>query len=274
MAAGEAVKLNDSVNSDDTARKWALKLFSRSPLKQEKLFQIKNFLEQSSDKTYLDIGSDNGVISFLLRKDGGSWFSADLIPSAVDSIRTLVGERVFQLDPPVTPFDDNQFDCVVIVDFLEHIESDNEFIQELSRIIKEDGDLIINIPNPRPGILRFIKNLIGQTDEAHGHLRPGYSLNDLKALLGDEFKIKEHNSYSRAFSVFIDMLITAGLSVLRRGTKTKKGSIVTGDDLGKLKKSFKLYSFIYPFVALFVKLDKIFWFLPGHMLIVKAIRRR
>ena len=41
----------------------------------------------------LDLGSDNGVVSLLLRERGGSWASGDLTEEAVASIRSLVARR-------------------------------------------------------------------------------------------------------------------------------------------------------------------------------------
>ena len=263
----EAHKLKN--RSSDSEAPWALKLFNKSPLKQQKLAAISNYLGDLSGKECLDIGSDNGVVSLLLRDLGGNWSSADLIPETVESIRSLVGERVFQIGEKDTPFEDAQFDLVVIVDYLEHIETDAEFVKDLYRILKPGGTLIANVPNPKNGILRAIKHAIGQTDEAHGHVRPGYSLDDLKNLFGDMFEIQESRSYVRLFSELVDTLITFALDILK-GSRSKKGTVVTGNDMSKLKKSFKMFSLIYPFLKLAVLMDKLIPFLHGNMLIVKA----
>ncbi|MCB0339047.1 MAG: class I SAM-dependent methyltransferase, partial [Bdellovibrionales bacterium] len=171
---------------------WALKLFSKSPLKQQKLRRIESLCPKFSGKICLDIGSDNGVISLKLREQGGVWYSADLLPETVASIQSLVGERVSQIDGQKLPYVDDQFDLVVIVDFLEHIDTDRKCVEEISRILKPGAELIINVPNPQKGLLRSIKHLIGQTDEAHGHVRPGYSIDQLNKLLDGLFVIESH----------------------------------------------------------------------------------
>src|SRR5690606_34648814 len=122
------------------------------------------------------------------------------------------------------------FDLVVIVDFLEHIESDREFINEVYRILKPKGKLVVNVPNPKRGMLRRIRFLLGQTDEAHGHVRPGYSLSALETLLSDGFLLSRSESYSRLFSVLIDTLITGALDLLKRGGRGRKGTVMTSSD--------------------------------------------
>ena len=60
----------------DTETEWAVALFRKSVLKQAKLRQILELLDDPAGKTNLDIGADNGIISYLLRQRGGRWYSA------------------------------------------------------------------------------------------------------------------------------------------------------------------------------------------------------
>lgn len=254
---------------------WAIKIFNKSALKQRKYKIIREMLGDFKDKVCLDIGSDNGVISYLLRKDGGKWYSADLILETVTLIKELVKDNVYKIDDENKfPFDDDTFDNVVIVDFLEHVYNDTFVINEIKRILKKDGTLIINVPNPVNGVVRFLKFKTGQTDKAHGHVRAGYSLKDIKNLLGNDFEVVKCKKYARCFSDFIDFLIIFSLRILQGKKNTKKGTVASGDDINKFKKSFRLYSLIYPFVKAFTYLDAIFFFLPTNMLTVKAIKRQ
>ena len=264
-----------SAPSNNETELWALKLFNKSPLKQRKLFKILAMLGESykfENKTCLDIGSDNGVISYLLRKRGGTWHSADLIPETVESIKSLVHSNVHQIDGETLPFEDKQFDLVIIVDFLEHISTDRALISELHRTIKNDGTLVVNVPNPKEGFLRWLKNRIGQTDAAHGHLRPGYSLDQIKILVGDKFEIVTYHSYGRIFSEIFDTAMTFLLDIVK-GRRGKKGTVVTANDMRSHKKSFKIYSMVAPLLFILVKLDDFIPFLHGNMLILNLRRR-
>ena len=256
--------------SGDLPQDWARKLFARSPLKQEKLRRIVGLLPSLEGKRCLDIGSDNGVISLLLRERGGSWCSADLIPETVEAIRALVGNDVFQISGTTTPFRENSFDVVVVVDLLEHLETDAFFIKELYRITRPGGVLILNVPNPTEGWLRRLRFALGQTDAAHGHVRPGYSPPALRNLCAGYFAIDTEQHYSRTFSALADTLITGALKLLRPGSATKKGSVITATDLGTMRKSYALFGLVAPFLQLMVRCDGLLADTSGEMLIARA----
>jgi SAM-dependent methyltransferase len=253
-------------------KNWAIALFNKSVLKQRKFKEITLLLGATDKLDCLDIGSDNGVISYLLRKRGGNWKSADLDEEAVRSIRALVQSDVYQIDGRKTPFEDEEFDRVVIVDFLEHIPTDREFIDELFRIMKPGSELIINTPHVKNSLLRRFRLAIGQTDEKHGHVRPGYTMETVKKLLGSRFTIVSCKTYSKFFSEFIDSLVTFFYRLLKgsKEQESQKGDIVTGEDISKHKTTFRVYSLIYPLFWICAKLDLLLFGVSGYMLIVKA----
>lgn len=254
---------------------WAVALFNRSVLKQAKFRQIELLLDDPGGKTNLDIGADNGVISYLLRRRGGVWHSADLDDATVASIRQLVGENVHQLDGAHTPFPDQTFHQVVVVDYLEHIPDDHGFARELARIVRPEGSVIINVPHLRPGSrLNRLRHAVGLTDEWHGHLRPGYDVAGLRALLGPLFEIERCATYSRAFSELIDTGLNGLYLRMQKpaGSQSRKGAVVTQSDLRKHRKQFVLLSALYPLLWAVAKLDALLWFQPGYKLIIRARR--
>lgn len=250
----------------------ARQLFEVSPLKQRKFAMLREMMSPPQSLHSLDIGSDNGVISLLLRELGGEWSSADLSADTVEAIRRLVGDRVFIIQESSIPSADEAFDQVLIVDLLEHVERDHSCVAEIRRVLKRGGTLVVNVPNPKKGLLRRVRFALGQTDEAHGHVRAGYTLEQLRDLLGSDFVIERSQSYSRIFSELIDTLIVAGLDLLKGGKRGKKGKVVTADDLAKMKKSFRIYRLIAPVLRFFMALDCLLPLLHGNMLIVRARR--
>jgi SAM-dependent methyltransferase len=253
------------------AEPWALALFRRSVLKQRKYAEITVALGPTSGLRCLDLGSDNGVISLLLRRAGGEWASADLTPEAVASIRSLVGTDVHQVEGERLPFADGGFDRVVVVDMLEHVVDEAAFVAELARVTRPGGRLVVNTPHLKHTALRRVRHALGQTDEKHGHRRPGYTADGLRVLLAPWFDLESHHTYSRFFSELVDTGINAGLGALGKRSSAK-GMVVTGDDVDRHRRLFQAYGAIHPVVWLLSRLDAL---VPasGYMLIAAARRR-
>ncbi len=254
---------------------WAVALFRKSVLKQAKFERITAFMDDPTGLRCLDIGADNGVISLLLRRRGGRWASADLDEHTVASIRQLVGDDVHQLDGSRTPFPDQSFDQVVVVDYLEHIPDDDRFAAELARILKPGGRVVINVPHLKPrSLLNRFRHSIGLTDEWHGHLRPGYDLEGIKRLLGPRFSIEQSVTYSKSFSELVDTALNGLYVAMQRGSGAQagssKGTVVTQADVKKHRKQFLLLSGLYPFLWGMSRLDALLFLQPGYKLIVRA----
>jgi SAM-dependent methyltransferase len=260
--------------NEDLAR-WHLKLFSKSLTKKAKWRRIRKMLGPVNDGIGLDIGSDSGVISYLLRQRGGEWYSVDADPVAVESIRSLVGDQVYLMEDASLPFNDESFDVIVIVDMLEHLEQDHAFVRECHRVLKPSGRLIVNVPHyKRFSALRGLRLLVGLTDAEHGHVRPGYTAPQLFSLLKDGFDVQEIETYSRFFVELGDTFIRLGTKLMdRSGRAGKKGRIVDEQLMRSLGKAFRAYAVVYPALWLVAQLDHLLFFTRGHMLIARTRRR-
>ena len=258
--------------TEEVLQDWPIRLFKRSVLKQRKFKEVTAMLGPTGGLTCLDIGGDNGVISYLLRQRGGVWMSADLDTQSVQAIRELVKTDVYQLDGNCAQFQTNTFHRVAIVDYLEHIPDDAAFLADLHRVMKPGGMVVINVPHIKKGVLRSLRMALGQTDQKHGHLRPGYTIDSIKQTMDGFFICEEFSTYSKFFSELIDTLIVYSVSLLQKDKQgqSKKGLFVTGKDIKEYQNMFRVYSLIYPFVWLVSKLDRLLFFTSGYMLIVKA----
>jgi SAM-dependent methyltransferase len=249
---------------------WPELLFRRSPLKQRKLAELEEMLGPTEGLRCLDLGSDNGVVSLLLRRRGGSWASGDLTEEAVGSIRGLVERDVHLVRDDRLPFADATFDRVAVVDMLEHVRDEGAFVAELARVTRPGGRLIVNTPHLKRTALRRLRQALGQTDEAHGHLRPGYTVERVGELLHPTFALERHRTYSKAFSVLADTAIQWALGRLGKGGSAK-GVIVTAGDLDRHRGAFRAWGLAYPFVWALTRLDAL---VPasGYMLIARFVR--
>ena len=252
---------------------WSLQLFRLSLLKQAKWRAIVRMLEAVEYQSGLDIGGDNGVISLLLRRRGGVWTSADGSAPAVAAIRRLVGDRVVTVEGHRLPLPDGQFDVVVIIDYLEHVIEDEAFIAECHRVLKPHGTLIVNTPHLKRSPLHALRRVLGLTDTRHGHVRPGYTANQLFRTLKNGFDVQDVCTYSRCFSQLLDTGIR-WISERRGGDHDAvKGTVIGEAEFRRLGKLVRLYRVLYPLLWLAVQLDRLMFFTQGFMLIVRARRR-
>ena len=251
---------------------WALALFRRSVLKQRKLAEITGMLGPTGGLRCLDLGSDNGVVSLLLRRGGGQWASADMTEESVASIRELVQTDVHHVDGERLPFADASFDRVAVVDMLEHVADERAFVRELARVVKPGGRLVVNTPHLTDTALRRLRHRLGLTEERHGHVRPGYTPSTLRAALEPEFVMDGHHTYSRFFTESVDTAIQ--LALARTGKKgSAKGMVVTGADLRRHQTLFRAWTAVYPAVWAVSRLDVLLPWTDGYMLIASASRR-
>lgn len=259
------------------AATWHLRLFKKSLTKQAKLRAIQAQLGPSEGLTCLDIGGDNGIIPYMLRRNGGTWLSVDASPKAVTSMRQILGnDQVHQIEGIQLPFDDESFDVIVIIDYLEHVEDDAGFVRECHRCLKQAGRLIAHVPNIKKlSLIRSLRNAVGLTDDLHGHVRPGYTLKDLYTVSKDGFDIVEHDTYGGFFVQLIDtfLQLMAGKKVGHGDGADRKGLMVDANDLQKFKKSFRAYSVVYPFLKIAEGLDWLFRFTCNHFLVISAKAR-
>lgn len=256
-----------------TFRKRQLELFGTSVLKQAKWRELEAAIGELRPAAALDLGSDNGVISHLLRERGGEWSSADLTDETVDAIGRMVGERVHRLDGPRLPYPDAAFDLIVVVDLLEHVDDDAALARELARCLRPGGRLVLNVPHVRRrALLPPVRHALGLTDEWHGHLRPGYTVASLRALLPPELQVREHRSYSRFFSHLLDT--TLNWVYLRgsrgRARSTAKGMVVTSDSHGMSAGGGRALRAAYPLMRAFASMDALLPWTQGYMLLVTA----
>lgn len=258
----------------DSADNWHLRLFRKSIVKQEKLRALLGFLPRCDGKVCLDLGGDNGIISYLLRQRGGTWHSADLSDRAVESIRALVHSNVHRTDGAALPFPDASLDIVVIIDFLEHIRDDRRCIEELHRIMKPGATLIINVPHlKKKSPLRWLRNLVGLTDEQHGHVRPGYTIRDLQMLTGGRFALTHARTYSRLCTELLDIAVSLGCAAaVPEGSHGNKGLLITKEQLAGRERQFRIYALAYPFMWLFARMDRLLFFMRGHRLVISAVK--
>lgn len=128
---------------------WQIRMFRKTLKKQMRLRELTNLLTpiQNDEKCLLvTCGDNNGAMNYFLRELGGKWSWAELEEQSLEEMKELLQEDVLRGSYEKLDYEDQYFDRVVSIDCLEHIEDPVLFTNELHRITKIGGRVIITIP--------------------------------------------------------------------------------------------------------------------------------
>ena len=114
---------------------------------------VLRLLESEERGRVLDLPAGEGALTIRLIAMGFEPVCADIEP-ATFKLKGIPCEKV-DMEQPL-PFESGSFDYICCVEGIEHIRRPFEAIREFSRVLKDDGKLIITSPN----ILRLTSRLI------------------------------------------------------------------------------------------------------------------
>ena len=265
---------------------WQLRLFRHSIKKKETMRAVLSALPDVEGKRCLEIGCATGTSGWLLRQRGGTWSSSDFDIAQVESARELLQDDVVFLEEHRLPFGDAEFDVVVAINFLEHLEDDEEFVSEMSRVLKPGGTFILTCPDAATNRLGYqLKKLYGFTADTggFGHVRDGYLPPEIRGILQrSNLQVESLVSYSRIFTEMVENTLnffyhrTASDGEAEAGDEDTAGqfhgetSPASGDDFEAVGWKFRLYEMAYPVLRGFSLLDRVIPFRPGYMYCIRA----
>lgn len=126
----------------------------------------------------LEIGSGQGYGLKILAPKAQSYVAVDKFETPLESNNTNV-QFIRMKVPPLVGLSDNDFDIVVCFQVIEHIKKDRLFLEEICRVLKPGGVLILTTPNINMSLTRN-----------PWHVRE-YDLNQIKKLLSEVFSVFE-----------------------------------------------------------------------------------
>ena len=166
-----------------------------------RVHKIINFVWKN--KRVLDIGCYDGTIAKLIQENDNELYGCDTSKNAIK----LALQKGFKADyanvEEKLPYGRSFFDVVIAGEIIEHVFDTDKFLENIKRVLKQDGHLVLSTPNlatvGRRILLFFGKNPLIETstsygDKASGHIR--YFVKDslMKLLKEHEFRIKKLTS--------------------------------------------------------------------------------
>jgi len=115
------------------------------------LFFWKKFVSgnRSKDIKILDIGCGDGSYIKTINKIGyKNTYGVDFANEAIGFCKEkrVKNIRLHNMENGLPFFENNFFDVVVMLDSLEHIKNENKILEEINRILKPGGVILINVP--------------------------------------------------------------------------------------------------------------------------------
>lgn len=92
-----------------------------------------------------DVPCGAGAFSAKLAEFGMQVTALDL--EAVEPFRFDAGKRILADANVSLPFGDEQFDVLVSIEGIEHLENPSYFLRECARVVKDDGWIFLSTPN-------------------------------------------------------------------------------------------------------------------------------
>lgn len=100
-------------------------------------------------KKYLEVGCGTGNLLFEPMKQGAETNAIDISFELLVKAHQKVNTKLMCSDALFLPFANSSFDLVVSSEVIEHTVDPFQAVQELSRVVKENGWLIITCPNKK-----------------------------------------------------------------------------------------------------------------------------
>lgn len=120
----------------------------------------KNFQQGLKGVKLLDVGCGDGALTYLIAKEKAEVTGVDNSEVAIRLAREKAGNskiQFIQASAYKLPCADDEFDAVVSSDVIEHLDDTDTFLNEIKRVTKPGGVVIINTP------IRLTENPLNRT---------------------------------------------------------------------------------------------------------------
>ena len=153
--------------------------------------------------TLLDIGCATGEVLRGFR-NMGTWevYGVEINPDVAEIARSQHGLNVFAGALEEAAYPDKHFDAITMWDVFEHLHVPNAALQEINRVLKDDGLLVIRVPNAASWEARLFGRYWAGLD-APRHLTI-FTPDTLSRMLAQNgFRVQAHSSGIGSYMVFV-----------------------------------------------------------------------
>lgn len=135
------------------AKKFAQYMYDETSRRDKALravAMIKDFIPNLQDKKCLVVGSSTGIMSFVLAEHFNQLIGIDIDMDAMKvATEKYLGPNIeyLEMDALEMQFPDKHFDVVICHHTYEHVYDSSILVQEIKRVMKDDGVCYFGAPN-------------------------------------------------------------------------------------------------------------------------------
>jgi SAM-dependent methyltransferase len=157
---------------------------------REKMRAIHKLAPERGVGRILEVGGGRSGLTALLYPHSNV-ISLDIAPPERWELPVAARQHLVAGNALLLPFADNAFDMITLFDVVEHVVDDRSVAAEALRVVRPGGAILLSTPNEnwRFPYYRVMKRLCPDERDVMqdwGHVRRGYSHNQLVALMGSE----------------------------------------------------------------------------------------
>ena len=107
-----------------------------------------NLSKPAQNAVILDIGSGGGGVSSLIEERNAKYFPLDISDNNLKRIKELSTINTFPVngDTYHLPFKKDSVNLIMMSEIIEHLANPVKALEEVARILKEDGQLVVSVP--------------------------------------------------------------------------------------------------------------------------------
>jgi SAM-dependent methyltransferase len=258
-------------------------MYHKSLKKRQKVDLLMRLLGDPDKRRCLLVSGhdNNGAMNYQFRAAGGVWSWGQVYPEGIPEMSAFLADPVAHVPIDKFPFGSESFDVVIIIDVHEHFRELAALNNEIARVLRPGGMAIVTTPNGNTSLpVAALKRWVGMGPEQYGHVVQGYRVRELETMLRSvDLRPIDWGGYSRFFTEFAELIINFAyvkfLSRKKKHPKVVQGTIAptSRSELDAVRKEYRIYSLIYPFMYFLSLLDRLIPGRGGYAVAVSAVKQ-
>ncbi|PIR53507.1 hypothetical protein COU76_00740 [Candidatus Peregrinibacteria bacterium CG10_big_fil_rev_8_21_14_0_10_49_10] len=183
---------------------------------------IRIYLDLKTEERCLDIGCGLGYMLSKLQNVGAELHGIDTSQESVEYVQKHITPHAKVGSCISIPYPDNHFDKALFCEVIEHVEDDRTALQEIYRVLKPGGRVVISTPAYEGFFTRTYLKRLGHHEGGERHARDGYYRHELQEKLEQSgFTNVQSSLHMFLFSELMMQLTKIGFMAKRRSFKAQ-----------------------------------------------------